>query len=897
MIADHQLVGLLERKLSEVGSVGRKLVFWWDERREFSDVADSLVLPSGALVFRVDERRLFYAKVTILTEYADKDLVVYCPFPVPALEDDFLFDLRAYGVDVVADSVALKMADFGWRDLRLRPYLSERLSVFGWGVAVDDAPQEDDTQHLKRKNKNTAKKPLSKYETVNAYVLKYANTVDSTETLRTLLAAAWLEASAPDANEIIRILLSGGTNETTNPAWIEFTKVFNHDDFSSLTQTALRTNTRVNTLREITRDLLITHLSDEIRTALHPNLRQHTLTNTQTATAFVNNWMRDMRYFEAYKTVARALEVELGAATVIGGVDVLGEHSAVTLPAFDAALLDEVRVKLVEGKVPRSSLIAALQRRGGSFWLGDYRERYDFLLAAAEFLQVAEGFVVQGTTADTIFDEYCASGHRVDAAYRRVVVTADAAGEVGGLFEYCNDVYDNDFLSTLSNAWGKAVGGTDEVARWGSGFGDATRKLANLGGRYSGGVTMQSLFFSEFVAPRLLEPKNKVLVIVSDALRFEAGFEVFNRLRSANPNVLRLDAMLGVLPSVTEFGMAALLPGADKGLGFTSSGVTVGEKGVSVRGEGRARVLEGVGHKSVAFEDLPKKSKKADWDALFGDSRVVFAFHDVIDAVGDKAVTEDRVFAAVGVAVDEISAAAKSAMGTGRTIIVTADHGFLYQRNVIGDHIRVEQPPGNELTTGGRRVIAGSSLKPALRTQRFMVPGVKDDDFVVQAPLGVMRYALRGGGDKYVHGGASLQEVVIPVITIEGTRKNADPNFSRPVPRVAAHVTYPIDRNMTTNAHFTVTLVQDAPTGDDLAGRTARVHLVTEDGDVATTEKLVQLTSSSSDPHDRAQNVTLMVLPKYNGRYDCTLRVTDAETNDVIFTCPWRIRLTSRETF
>jgi len=67
-------------------------------------------------------------------------------------------------------------------------------------------------------------------------------------------------------------------------------------------------------------------------------------------------------------------------------------------------------------------------------------------------------------------------------------------------------------------------------------------------------------FAEERVAPIIRDGRRKAVVIISDALRYEVADELRSRIRQEDRFDATLDAVLGVLPSYTQLGMAALLP-------------------------------------------------------------------------------------------------------------------------------------------------------------------------------------------------------------------------------------------------------------------------------------------------------------------------------------------------
>lgn len=77
------------------------------------------------------------------------------------------------------------------------------------------------------------------------------------------------------------------------------------------------------------------------------------------------------------------------------------------------------------------------------------------------------------------------------------------------------------------------------------------------------------------------------------------------------------------------------------------------------------------------------------------------------------------------------------------------------------------------------------------------------DSGVAIVPRGSLRFAVQGAGVQFVHGGASLQEVCVPVITYHHQRAKGDEGPAR---KVRVQVSARVRR--VTNNRFSLTLVQ-----------------------------------------------------------------------------------------
>ena len=178
--------------------------------------------------------------------------------------------------------------------------------------------------------------------------------------------------------------------------------------------------------------------------------------------------------------------------------------------------------------------------------------------------------------------------------------------------------------------------------------------------------------------------RHKAVVIISDALRYEVADELGSRIRQEDRFDATLDAVLGVLPSYTQLGMAALLPHTTIGLSKDGDPVVVDGQ----RSDGtvnRSKILDSVGGRAIQAEDVFSLSRD-ELRELYQQHQVLYVYHNRIDATGDKAGTERQVFEAVEDTLRDLVDLVKRLTNANATnIFITADHGFLFQDDALAD--------------------------------------------------------------------------------------------------------------------------------------------------------------------------------------------------------------------
>ena len=227
-----------------------------------------------------------------------------------------------------------------------------------------------------------------------------------------------------------------------------------------------------------------------------------------------------------------------------------------------------------------------------------------------------------------------------------------------------------------------------------------------------------------------------------------------------------------------------------------------------------SRHLKGRGTALRADEFLAMNSKTEGRD-LSKANDVVFIYHNEIDAVGDKRDTEHRTCAAVESAIENVVKILKKAAAMNVShMVVTADHGFLYQHEPVAESDFLNSPQVSETVKIDRRFVVTSQLSndPKLRNFTAAQLGLKGASHL-SFPKGTLRLRLQGSGSRYVHGGTSLQEVVIPVIEVKKERAS-DVGF--------VQVDILRSSQQITTGQVTVTFLQNEPVSDKCLGRELR---------------------------------------------------------------------------
>ena len=591
--------------------------------------------------------------------------------------------------------------------------------------------------------------------------------------------------------------------------------------------------------------------------------------------------------------LAREYAEAIEAGVPVDGRCAEGVGDNDTLPAFDGWIAADLLARAVEGTLRAKEAEEVAASRRTTLWFNEYGSRYAAIEAACALFEEIDAYRAQcsaKTTAAEIFDAYCGDWHRVDAAYRRLV---DSMREAGPGFRQAARA----LTTKADDAYGKFL--VDLADRW-------QLHLLDGGAYPPAGVPSQADFFREHVEkafPRA-ETGKRVGVVVSDAMRYEVGRDLAARLSRGDVVTGRArakaecDAMACMLPSYTQLGMAALLPAGTMEVDPATANVTKGGEptdGIANRQKIVEAAVPGavlVQASTVLEGGLPDVAA----------APLVVVYHNAIDKRGDARDTEGEVFAACEDAICQVAAIAGELLRAGcGKVVVTADHGFLYQDQAVeefnyavvdglGDLMHAE---GHRLSHGRRFAVGDEVPKSDSLIEYSSVQLSLNGEERFALPRGVARLRLRGSGARFVHGGASLQENAVPVVTIE-----------RAGGRAAAGRTgaqgFLCGRPSITGATVALDVYQTQPCSEKVAPLAVKVGLYSPDDaarPLCAEEKALELASTAEGSEERKTRVTLLVTDDVDDYPQAVLRISSRIGNTNQYGAEWEQRLSVNRAF
>jgi uncharacterized protein (TIGR02687 family) len=541
-----------------------------------------------------------------------------------------------------------------------------------------------------------------------------------------------------------------------------------------------------------------------------------------------------MRSADALKKLARQAETDLDYAEEAAAAAL---SELVPFDVFDEGEKEIIR-RLIEGigsqTIPSRDIAETIRtRRRDSVWFGDYATLYAALGAAVELLPAIRSARLEVSNFDDGITRYRDDLFRIDQLYRQYTLasqTAEFKQPLEALNEQVENAYVTDFLSKLGISWQQQV---DQIETW-----------------KTPAIKSQSSFYDHYVAPVVRGGRKKAVVIISDAMRFEVADELTSKIRGENKYDAEIEAMLGVLPSYTQLGMAALLP--HKTLAHSEGGDPVLVDGRPSNGTvNRSKILATVGGTAIQATDF-LKMKPAERRELHAAHQVLYVYHDTIDATGDKAVSEHRTFKSAADAIEElVDIVKKLASANATNIFVTADHGFLYQESKLAPQFNLTvKPQGDKIVVENRRYVLGRGLKQDDAFRLFMPEQLGlSSGLEVQIPNSICRIIKPGAGFQFVHGGASLQEIVVPVISINKGRSDTVESVNVDI--------HPESDKITTG-QIVVKLYQQNAVTDQRTARKLRAGVYFGEQLISNEPELL-FDAESTEGRDRFQSVRLLL--------------------------------------
>ena len=752
----------------------RRIIFWCDEEREFEDKLDEIVLHDAKLI-ALTGKNYFAVKKLLGVEDTTGNYVVYCSLSYEKPEDDWLLDIRLYSEEYRADLISNWMDEMGIPQIAaLRKQVKEYRKFFKAAVRREKVAKQ------------------------KAVMGALAGIVDVT----------------PYA--IIKKVLCAGLDTGTNSMYCDFADYGIDKAFWNMVQKGTGYVADIPNLGHLAAHILLTSATRTMQPEYLSKWKDFVAEAHQAyCYDFVSEWLHSTDANQLREIVIR-IEEELKLSEQFMILDVADLVNTETFPCIHELILIKLMTEIADSIIDVNIIRDTVEKRRTCVWYEEVKDFYEGILQVANmqdfFKEHTTGF--HSAQAVKVWKEYTTEYYKMDTYYRlfhrsygRSLKTYHA--KLHDLFshvmEKAEGLYKNWFLGHLGENWSKVC--AEEMEQYG--------KILE--------VPQQTDFYKS----KVKGADNRVFVIISDALRYEVAADLAEQLRRETKSQVDLSSMQGIFPTITKFGMAALLPHEKLSVKFQGNIVDVFADGKSTESHDRDRILKSDREDSVAlkYTDLvtAKRSERSEW---VKSKNVVYIYHDTIDEASHTSDT--LVFPACDDAIEELKNIVRiitSDFG-GIYIMITADHGFLYTYSPLTEDDKADKEGfKNRIVEYGRRyAIMMKDSKPEYLQYVKFLDG--NTDYEAYAPKENVRIKMNGGGLNYVHGGISLQELCVPLIEYHFLR-NQSKEYQR---NKEAYDTKPVEVSLLSATHkisnmiFSLNFYQKEAVGDNRAAAVYQVY-------------------------------------------------------------------------
>lgn len=724
-----------------------RIVFWHDPEQSFTAQLTDLTLLWNGLpvtVLNMAEQSQLQTRKRIEIDETTQGFLLYWPSLEPSPAKDWLLDIRRYSTTFYADAASILLNDLGLANMVLRDHIASRKSFFA---------NKERTAAFKRRldGRGGIEDPLSLDMKMISVVLachaQIAEIMKSIgdrllENAETALVPLEQHGLLPGFWHLMNLEYGYHIAEGTEPS-----------------------------LRELIRKLLVSECYEQLDTKERPVWLQSQLLTTPTgranAMALLSGWRDSNQYSSNFADISAQVADQLELSSRLTAQDIWLWGEVEGFEAVEQGLIRELISGLNNGdlKLNRVEFAQLISRRRHGFWartVPKYAYIYQALQQAELLLELRrskpDGF--HYTSAQEMYLAYEAELFQFDTAYRLfnealLHLQGQSVEVLAVLASKIEDLYVNWYLYQLGLTWDGLLAKEQLLDNW---------RLD---------LPSQHRFYDTVIKQRFTQSGVKrQFVIISDALRYEVAHELQGQINEAKRFTAQLKSQLGVLPTYTQLGMAALLP--HQQLDYAATNSTVLVDGQSSAGlENRSTILSKVGGIAISAKSLLSWTR-AEANEAVGDAKVIYVYHDVIDAQSESQKSELKTFIHARQAIDELNGLINKIInGFGVTrVVITADHGFLFQQASVENGVKspLKHEPSGTLEAS-KRYLLGRNLptnEDVWHGQlRNVVGGNSDVEFWL--PKGVSRFHFVGGA-RFVHGGAMLQEVCVPILEVQELR-------------------------------------------------------------------------------------------------------------------------------
>ncbi|MED4407092.1 BREX-1 system phosphatase PglZ type A [Heyndrickxia coagulans] len=821
----------------------RKIVFWVDKDQEFVEDIEQLAL-EGVKVHSLTDRNQFYTKYLLEEKDPTSSYLIYTNMEL-GLEDNWLADTVFYSRKFYADRISLILSDLHI-DPSLRSVIKKYEKFFN------------------------NKERFRKFSALN--IESYTE-----EMIELAIMSVLCNVKTPDFEAVLKAVLMETLDDAENKYLSLFEKFFDVKVFWEYVENYYGYEREEKSLKTLFIHLSVTTFSQSVDEEQLKDLKDFISKRNKTNSAvFIDRWMHHKTDYVVFDEYAEMVEQEIQLSNIIKTLPVETFKLADTFPYIDKAIIIYIANGLMTQLEDYEEYTKLIKLRRAKHYYENFASIYEALYYTVkmhEFYKEHRQGIPQGRAFD-LYQSYVKEYHLMDTYYRKFYVAFDEESNhdlLKKLKTLVENLYTNWYMGELSAHWSEAVE-NEMTEDW---------SLP--------GVKNQQSFYSSIIGPKIRNG-DRVFVIVSDAMRYEIGVELAERLNTETMGVCDVETLLGVVPSITKLGMPSLLP--HKELDIDANGRVLVDGNNAAGLENRKKIIESKVPDSFAvhFQDILAMNKAGRREAFKG-KKLIYIYHDTIDAMGDKASTEVYTFNAVETALNQLYDLVKIIRDdlSGTNVYITADHGFLYQRDALEESDKIGLGSMEAIEVKRRYILSKEKREVSGQLAINLSSVIKNDEqLTAYVPKATFRYKMQGSGVNFVHGGASLQEIVVPLLSFRNKRSGQ--KGAKAIKKVDIKLTNTTRK--ITNSIFNLEFFQTEKIQDKVIPRTVVIYMSDDEGNILSNEETIIGDRSFDNPADRTFKIRFILKSiAYDRNKTYYLNIKDTETGVAVERIPFTINL------
>jgi len=778
----------VETKINEIisDSSDREIVMWYDESEEFSEEINNIKLDDAEL-FVLDDDNWIFAKYYVESENPDTNFLVYAPFRKPADEDNFLADMTHYATLFSADKINILCQELNIDCNRFKDVLGLYSKFWNASSRVNAFKDLNIQEYTKNRIELGILAVLAGEKTLNfEYIIR-----------KIIVKHFEKDDSIIETFDKFNIL---------NVFWEFVYQKFGYREEN-------------HSVGKFTISLVLNYTASLFEGIMPKSWKRFLIEDKNNPRVFIDNFMNNNNYLDTFDNISSLLEDELNISRDIKNHNIDSYIKCDSFKTFDRNIVTHY-VNILNETKEKIDFNNILELRKKGHFYKSFEDEYQLIYWANEFIGLINEFQREILPDDIneLIELFANKYVNVDKTYRKFYYHYDRIENtdyIDYLQSMIENMYANIFLFEINPKFTSLVDNIKDIS-----------------------ITKQWRFYKNYI----FNKKTKTVVIISDALRYGCGLELKDKFDQNPVWNNTIQPMLSTVPSYTALGMAALLPNQE--IKYQNGNILV--DGNNCRStEERENILKEFNPNSIAVQfDYINSLKRPELRSLIKGKDVIYVYHNQIDAIGDNSSTENEVFKASQEAIDEINELTSRLINSANVsrVIVTADHGYIYKRGNLEDNNKVNLDTLDAFYKN-RRFLLTDNETDISGTKCLSLDYINNEDIYVTVPKGVDVFKLKGAGLNYVHGGLSLEEVIVPIIEVKSQHGDSGQRY--------VELQLISSNNKITNYDTMLTFFQKENVSNTILAREFSIYFEDEDGNKISNEVLIFANRTSEYAEDR----------------------------------------------